>query len=229
VHALRILQKLSQILKGLTPRMEGNEPRRKLLLLLDELCVLGHMELLSKMLPFIAGYGIRATLIFQNLKQIESAYGRDQSLVETCETLLALTPNRDDFQTAKYLSDLAGDTTVVERHHSWNANGSNISEQKSRRALITPGEVLELPTNKALIFKRGIKPILADQFVYYRDKTFDRWSKLPPPMQSGRIYQGVEYADVTVVVRNDDSPPSTDSQIENNEPLEVPYWKVTAR
>jgi type IV secretion system protein VirD4 len=110
---------LNQILKGLTPRMEGQQPRQKLLIMADELCVLGHLELFSKMLPFIAGYGIRCTLIFQNLKQVEAAYGRDQSLIETCETLLALTPNRDDLQTAKYLSDLAGDTTVVERHRSW--------------------------------------------------------------------------------------------------------------
>ena len=37
---------LNQIVKGLTPRMEGEQPRRKLLLMLDEFCVLGHMELL---------------------------------------------------------------------------------------------------------------------------------------------------------------------------------------
>ncbi|MBV8359552.1 MAG: type IV secretory system conjugative DNA transfer family protein, partial [Deltaproteobacteria bacterium] len=91
-------------------------------------------------------------VIAQNLTQIEAAYERDQSIVQTCETLLALTPNRDDFDTAEYLSKLAGDTTVVERHRSWSGGGTNISEQKSRRALITPGEVLELPTTKALIF-----------------------------------------------------------------------------
>jgi type IV secretion system protein VirD4 len=216
---------LNQILKGLTPRMEGHEPRHKLLIMADELCVLGHMELLSKMLPFIAGYGIRATLVFQNLKQVESAYGRDQSLIETCETMLALTPNRDDFQTAKYLSDLTGDTTVVERHRSWSGNGTNISEQKSRRALMTPGEILELPTDKALIFKRGAQTFLADQFVYYRDKTFNRWSKLKAPMQSGRIHQGVEYAILVEAVREPIPALQNSSQSEDPIPVEIPYWK----
>jgi type IV secretion system protein VirD4 len=173
--------------------MEGTEPRHKLLLMLDEFCVLGHMELLSKMLPFVPGYGIRACIIAQNLTQIEAAYGRDQPIVQTCETLLALTPNRDDFQTAKFLSDLAGDTTVVERHRSWNSSGRSISEQKTRRALITPGEVLELPTTRALIFKRGIKPILADQFEYFRDVRFLQWSKLKTPAESDRIHQGPAY------------------------------------
>ena len=181
---------LNQIVKGLTPRMEGNTPRWKLLLMLDEFCVLGHMELLSKMLPFVPGYGIRACVIAQNLTQIEAAYGRDQSIVQTCETLLALTPNRDDFQTAKFLSDLAGDTTVVERHRSWSSSGRSTSEQKIRRALITPGEVLELSTTKALIFKRGGKPVLADQFVYYRDIRFRQWSELKPPAESDRIHEG---------------------------------------
>jgi len=184
---------LNQIVKGLTPRMEGNKPRWKLLLMLDEFCVLGHMELLSKMLPFVPGYGIRACVVAQNLTQIEAAYGRDQPIVQTCETLLALTPNRDDYQTAKFLSDLAGDTTVVERHRSWSSNGRSISEQKTRRALITPGEVLELATSKALIFKRGVKPILADQFVYYRDGKYRQWSELKPPSESDRIHQGPAY------------------------------------
>ena len=184
---------LNQVVKGLTPRMETDtKPPWKLLLMLDEFCVLGHMELLSKMLPFVPGYGIRACIIAQNLTQIEAAYGRDQPIVQSCETLLALTPNRDDIQTAEFISKLAGDTTVVERHRSWNNSGRNISEQKIRRALITPGEVLELPTTKALIFKRGAKPILADQFVYYRDARFDRWSKLAPPAHSDPIREETE-------------------------------------
>jgi type IV secretion system protein VirD4 len=157
--------------------------------MLDEFCVLGHMELLSKMLPFVPGYGIRACVVAQNLNQIEAVYGRDQPIVPVCETLLALTPNRDDFQTAKFLSDLAGDTTVVTRHQSWSGGGKSVSEQQTRRALITPGEVLELPITKALIFKRGVKPILADRFEYHTDVRFDGWSKLKPPAESDQIYR----------------------------------------
>jgi type IV secretion system protein VirD4 len=180
---------LNQIVNGLTPRMEGDKPRWKLLLMLDEFCVLGHMELLSKMLPFVPGYGIRACVIAQNLTQIEAAYGRDQPIVQTCETLVALTPNRDDIQTAEFLSKLADDTTVVEK----NGAGANIPEQKVRRRLITPGEVLELPTTKTLIFKRGVKPILADRFDYRSDPRFKEWSELRPPAQSDRIRQGAAY------------------------------------
>ena len=161
--------------------------------MLDEFCVLGHMELLSKMLPFVPGYGIRACVVAQNLTQIEAAYGRDQPIVQTCETLLALTPNRDDIQTAEFLSKLAGDCTVVERHRSYSGSGPSTSEQKIRRPLITPGEVLELATSKTLIFKRGTKPLLAEKFEYHRDSTFDKWSKLKPPTESNRIYHGIEY------------------------------------
>jgi len=220
---------LNQIVKGLTPRMEGNTPRWKLLLMLDEFCVLGHMELLSKMLPFVPGYGIRACVIAQNLTQIEAAYGRDQSIVQTCETLLALTPNRDDFQTAKFLSDLAGDTTVVERHRSWSSSGRSTSEQKIRRALITPGEVLELSTTKALIFKRGGKPVLADQFVYYRDIRFRQWSELKPPAGSDRIHEGPAYEIYVGPVYGPERPASESQPATSPETLiEGPpaHWRV---
>ena len=217
---------LNQIVKGLTPRMEGNTPRWKLLLMLDEFCVLGHMELLSKMLPFVPGYGIRACVIAQNLTQIEAAYGRDQPIVQTCETLLALTPNRDDFQTAKFLSDLAGDTTVVEKHRSWSSSGRSISEQKTRRALITPGEVLELPTSKALIFKRGVKPIFADQFVYYRDAKFRQWSELKPPAKSDQIRQGPAYEAGVPIATGETCAPSENEA--EGPAIELPpaHWRI---
>jgi type IV secretion system protein VirD4 len=202
---------LNQIVNGLTPRMEGAKPRWNLLLMLDEFCVLGHMELLSKMLPFVPGYGIRACVVAQNLTQIEAAYGRDQPIVQTCETLLALTPNRDDIQTAEFLSKLAGDTTVVERHRSRNSGGASVSEQKSRRALITPGEVLELPTSKALIFKRGVKPILAERFDYFHDVRFNKWSKLKPPAESDRIHEGLAYEP---------------QQAAGHTPIETECWKT---
>jgi type IV secretion system protein VirD4 len=215
---------LNQIVKGLTPRMEGNKPRRQLLLMLDEFCVLGHMELLSKMLPFVPGYGIRACVIAQNLTQIEAAYGRDQPIVQTCETLLALTPNRDDFQTAKFLSDLAGDTTVVERHRSWNSSGRNISEQKSRRALITPGEVLELATSKSLIFKRGTKPILADRFDYRGDVRFRQWSELKPPTQSDSIHQGPAYEPKLSTGTQSEAAPEEHAR--DQEPEAPAHWRI---
>lgn len=211
---------LNQIAKGLTPRMEGQKPRWKLLLMLDEFCVLGHMELLSKMLPFVPGYGIRACVVAQNLTQIEAAYGRDQPIVQTCETLLALTPNRNDIQTAEFLSKLAGDTTVIERHRSWSSSGKSTSEQKTRRALITPGEVLELPTTKVLVFKRGAKPILADRFDYRSDATFNQWSKLPPPAESDQIHEGAKLLPAAPVIPG--AQEIVDAEIVEDEAISMP-------
>jgi type IV secretory pathway TraG/TraD family ATPase VirD4 len=62
--------------------------------------------------------------------------------------------------------------------------------------------VLELPTSKALIFKRGVKPILADQFVYYRNAGFRQWSELKPPAESDQIRQGASYEPGLPMVRN---------------------------
>jgi type IV secretory pathway TraG/TraD family ATPase VirD4 len=77
--------------------------------------------------------------------------------------------------------------------------------------------VLELPTTKALIFKRGAKPILADQFVYYRDATFRKWSQLKPPAQSDRIHHGIEYAAIPAAL-------AMCSEAAPERRAEVPYW-----
>lgn len=198
---------LNQVVKGLVPRQEDHQPRHDLLLMLDEFCVLGHMELLSQMLPFIAGYGIRACIVAQNLNQIRQAYGHNQSIVQTCETLLALTPNRNDVDTANLLSEMTSDTTVTHRQRSWNPSGESTSEQQIKRRLITTGEVLELPDSKAMIFKRGARPILADRFRYYDNRQFRYWSELPPPEHSDRLHEGTAYLPVYRPTQNISAPP----------------------
>jgi hypothetical protein len=69
-----------------------------------------------------------------------------------------------------------------------------------------------------LIFKRGAKPILADQFLYYRDATFHKWSQVKPPAQSDRIHNGIEYAAIAAAL-------PTRSEAAPEQRAEVPYWR----
>jgi type IV secretory pathway TraG/TraD family ATPase VirD4 len=115
---------------------------------------------------------------------------------------------------------------VVEKHRSWSSSGRSISEQKTRRALITPGEVLELPTSKALIFKRGVKPILADQFMYYRDAQFRQWSELKPPAKSDQIRHGPPYeAGVPIAIRDTSAPTDNEAESPATE-LPPAHWRI---
>ena len=73
--------------------------KHRLLLLLDEFPTLKRLEIISKSIPLIRGFGIKAFLIAQGIAQIEEAYGEHQSIVNNCNTRITYTPN--DWKTAK--------------------------------------------------------------------------------------------------------------------------------
>jgi type IV secretion system protein VirD4 len=61
---------LNQIIRRLTESLEGVAERQDLLLMLDELPVLGRLDFFESSLPFMAGYGIRAFLITRSLSRV---------------------------------------------------------------------------------------------------------------------------------------------------------------
>lgn len=65
---------LNQIVRRLTESLEGVAARQKLLLMLDELPVLGRLDFLESTLAFMAGYGIRAFLITQSLEGADRSH-----------------------------------------------------------------------------------------------------------------------------------------------------------
>jgi type IV secretion system protein VirD4 len=76
---------LNQIVRTLTTRLNYKDGRavsanrHPLLLMLDEFPILGHLEVLAEALSLIAGYGIRACLVAQDLTQIDAAYGHSEN------------------------------------------------------------------------------------------------------------------------------------------------------
>jgi type IV secretion system protein VirD4 len=72
---------LNQIVRTLTTSLDYKDSRtvsaneHPLLLVLDEFPMLGRLEILAEALSLIAGYGIRACLVAQDLSQIYDKYG----------------------------------------------------------------------------------------------------------------------------------------------------------
>jgi type IV secretion system protein VirD4 len=58
-----------------------------------------------------------------------------------------------------------------------------VSRQETARQLITPGEIMQLPSNEELILLSGFSPIKAKKVRYYADKNFTG-RVLSPPMTS---------------------------------------------
>ena len=190
---------LGQILHRLTEHLEFRNGRavtgyrRRLLLMIDEFPSLGRLDVFAESLSLVAGYGIKACLIAQDLSQIHAAYGHDEAITSNCHTRVAFAPNR--IETARLLSQMTGETTVRHAHRTVSSSGASVSEPEVARPLITPDEAMRLGSNEALIFTSGRPAIRATKLRYYSDPSFKRLAQIAPPPKSDRIEYAPPVAD----------------------------------
>ena len=183
---------LNQIARRLTETLHVTHraalPKGRLLLMLDEFPALGRLEFFETALTFLAGYGVRAFLVAQSLNQIDKAYGPNNAILDNCHVRVAFAPN--DERTAKRLSDALG--TMTEERAQRNLAGHRlspwlshlaVSSQETPRPLITPGEVLQLPADAALVLVSGTPPIRARKLAYFTDRNFTQRCLPPPPLR----------------------------------------------
>jgi type IV secretion system protein VirD4 len=182
---------LNQIVRTLTTTLAYRDGRavsahrHPLLLMLDEFPMLGRLDVLAEALSLIAGYGIRACLVAQDLSQIHATYGHDEAVTINCDTTVAFAPNK--IETAQALSKLGGETTVRHAHRTVSSGGTSVSEPEVGRPLITPDEVRRLDANEVLIITRGHPAIRARRLQYHQQKFFQRRAALAVPKSSDRI------------------------------------------
>ena len=188
---------LNQIGRRLTEHLHTENgtnaaARHKLLMMLDEFPALGRLDFFETSLAFLAGYGVRAFLIAQSLNQIEKAYGEHNAILDNCHVRVAFATN--DERTAKRISDALG--TATEQRAMRNYAGHRlapwlahvmVSRQETARALLTPGEVMQLPATDELVLVAGTPPIRATKLRYYEDSTF-KARVLPPPVLADGDY-----------------------------------------
>ncbi len=190
---------LGQILHRLTEHLEFRNGRavtgyrHRLLLMIDEFPSLGRLDVFAESLSLVAGYGIKACLIAQDLSQIHAAYGHDEAITSNCHTRVAFAPNR--IETARLLSQMTGETTVRHAHRTVSSSGASVSEPEVARPLITPDEAMRLGADEALIFTSGRPAIRATKLRYYADPSFEWLAQIAPPSKSDRIEYASEPVD----------------------------------
>ena len=178
--------------------------KHRLLMMLDEFPSYGKLEVFQEALAYIAGYGIKAYLICQDIAQLWGAYGRDESIISNCHIRVAFAPNK--VETAEWLSKMVGTTTIVKEDitasgERYSAVLPNISKtfHQIGRPLMTPDEIMRLksPVKDAegrivepgdmLIFVSGHAPIQGTQSLYFRDPVFAERAKRDVPTENHHI------------------------------------------
>jgi type IV secretion system protein VirD4 len=173
---------LNQIGRRLTESLDGSdgiERRHKLLLMLDEFPALGRLDFFETALAFMAGYGIRSFLIAQSLNQIDKAYGQNHSILDNCHVRVTFATN--DERTAKRISETLGTATELRAQRNYAGHRLApwlghlmVSRQETARPLLTPGEVMQLPPDEAVVMVSSVAPIKAKKLRYYADANFKR-------------------------------------------------------
>jgi type IV secretion system protein VirD4 len=185
---------LNQIGRRLTESLDGSdgiERRHKLLLMLDEFPALGRLDFFETALAFMAGYGIRSFLIAQSLNQIDKAYGQNHSILDNCHVRVTFATN--DERTAKRISETLGTATELRAQRNYAGHRLApwlghlmVSRQETARPLLTPGEVMQLPPDEAVVMVSSVAPIKAKKLRYYADANFKNRVLPPPVLAAGR-------------------------------------------
>lgn len=213
-----LLSKLIRDMKFSKDQNEAAKKAQRLLLMLDEFPQLGKLECVELALAVCAGYGIKMCIIAQDLNQLNKEYTKDNSIGSNCHVHVYFTPNLDGGNaTAESISKALGKKTITTVNHSDGGGLGKGSDSFSQtgRELMTPDEVMHMPSDRELVFVAGHKPIYGRKLRYYEEKFFMDRVIDPPP-----------HSDKVTVIDNYDSlfaihKAETDEKIRNRE-------KVTA-
>jgi len=197
----------TQIIQRNTETMDYQKPsvcpNDRLLLMVDEAGSLGRMDIFADALSYMPGYHMQAYLVFHNVGQIHEHYGHNNAMMGSTHVKIAFAPNTKE--TAEFLSDMTGKTTVMRAHYSFSGNRGALYGARSMtgqvdyiaRPLLTADEVMRLKgiekrpdrliPGDMLIFLAGHYPVLGTQTIYLADPELVRRSQIPPPSKPAAL------------------------------------------
>lgn len=146
--------------------------------ILDEFANIGKIPDFDKKISTSRSRKISFSVILQNLDQLEAVYEKShETIIGNCDTTVFLGSNSQ--KTVEYFSKELGEKTinrdswsVSKDKHMWR-QGFNKSDQVMARALMTPDELRRLDNDMCIIFEKGIKPIKAQKYYYFKYNTND--------------------------------------------------------
>lgn len=172
------------------------DPLHRCLFLIDEFASLGRLDDLPRDIAMMSGFGVDFALVVQGLDQLKDHYGEARStILSNCAYKWFC--NVNDLESAKYLSETLGRSTVKTLTTSQSVSGGghgqrgseSVSQGETGRPLLTPDEVLNLGRDVAIAIQpKGhphyLKPIdywnLMEAFAPFHQPR--PWLYVDPPL-----------------------------------------------
>ncbi len=143
--------------------------------ILDEFANIGKVPDFDKKISTSRSRKISFSVILQNLDQLEAVYEKSyETIIGNCDTHVFLGSN--SYKTVEYFSKALGEKTIerdsisISKDRKYYRTGQSISDQVMARALMTPDELRRMDNDLCIIFEKGIKPVKANKFYYFKHK-----------------------------------------------------------
>ena len=143
--------------------------------ILDEFANIGKIPDFDKKISTSRSRKLSFSVILQNLDQLEAVYDKSyETIIGNCDTHLFLGSN--SYKTVEYFSKALGEKTIerdsisISRDKQYFRTGQSVSDQVMARALMTPDELRRMDNDLCIIFEKGIKPVKANKFYYFKHK-----------------------------------------------------------
>ena len=143
--------------------------------ILDEFANIGKIPDFDKKISTSRSRKISFSVILQNLDQLEAVYEKSyETIIGNCDTHVFLGSN--SYKTVEYFSKALGEKTIerdsisINRDRQYFKTGQSTSDQVMARALMTPDELRRMDNDLCIIFEKGIKPVKANKYYYFKHK-----------------------------------------------------------
>ena len=177
--------------------------------ILDEFANVSLPEEFDKCLATMRSRAISATIIIQNLAQLKGLFKEHgwETITGNCDTLLYLGGN--EASTHEYISKLLGKETIDTRSHGQTKGRSgsySTNTQSSGRELMTTDEVRIMDNRYALLFVRGLRPVMDEKYDLMSHPNIKRTKNggYPPYIHNEPVFLGLPFAEAFDLSRAED-------------------------
>ena len=159
--------------------------------LMDEFANIGEVPEFPSKLSTMRKYNISATVILQDLSQIEALYKDNwRELISNCSSLVYLGATEQN--TLKYFSDKLGEMTITTKSRG-TSQGKNSSTsanfQQTARKVMTEDELARLPADECIVYTHNYRAIRDKK---YKLEKHPRYSLLADSDNDPRAYKYIQ-------------------------------------
>ena len=195
--------------------------------ILDEFANIGKIPDFDKKISTSRSRKLSFSVILQNLDQLEAVYDKSyETIIGNCDTHVFLGSNSQ--KTVEYFSKALGEKTIshysvsTNRDKQFHRTGTSNSDQIMARALMTPDELRRMDNDLCIIFEKGLRPIKANKFYYFKHPMARRLAECEISHNDiGEIDRGKwrKYNPYNPYVEEDDKQPVNDLKVESLDDL----------